>query len=308
MTSQIKLHETICAICETKDNFTELYQANFAPNDFTPEIFSARRLPDKIHYRIVQCNNCGLVRSNPVIDSQILTSLYSKSTQTYDSEIKNLTRTYFKYIEKAINFLEINNLASASLLEIGCGSGFLLEKALKHGFGFVQGVEPSADAVRKSPAQIRPSIIHGMLEPGLLQKEKYDLICMFQVFDHIANPDVILKECIKSLKPKGGLLIFNHDVKALSARILGESSPIFDIEHTYLYDKSTIKKVIEKQGLEILQVKSAINTISIRHLMHLSPLNQKIKLSLLNLLKSSKLGNISIPVQLGNLYMIAKKV
>ncbi len=307
MNPQFTLHETICAICGSKENSTELYKANVTPNDFTPEIFSARRLPDKIHYRIVRCNNCGLVRSDPTIHSNILTTLYAKSIQNYDLEVKNLTDTYFKYVQEAIKILGIKSIPKAGFLEIGCGSGFLLEKAIEYGFGLVLGIEPSVEAVNKSSAHIRPAIICDMLQPGMLQKENFDLICMFQVFDHIANPNALLSECVKALKPGGGLLIFNHDVRALSALVLGENSPIFDVEHTYLYNQNTIGKIAQKHGLKIKIISSATNRISLRHLTHLLPIKQSIKLYLLNKLKNTVFGNFVISLKLGNLFIIAQK-
>ena len=83
MNPKLKLLETKCAICGSPANAVELYPANFSPEDLNPEIFSARRIPDKIHYRIVRCQTCGLVRSDPVIDPETLADLYSKSSQNY---------------------------------------------------------------------------------------------------------------------------------------------------------------------------------------------------------------------------------
>ena len=84
MNHNVTLNPTTCAICGSLDNANELYPANFSPLDFNPGIFSARRIPDKIHYRIVRCQKCGLVRSDPIIDLETLTDLYTQSIQTYD--------------------------------------------------------------------------------------------------------------------------------------------------------------------------------------------------------------------------------
>jgi hypothetical protein len=56
----VDVHATCCAVCSTEGNSTVLYSANFSPEDFSPAVFSARRLPDRIHYRLVRCNSCGL--------------------------------------------------------------------------------------------------------------------------------------------------------------------------------------------------------------------------------------------------------
>ncbi len=59
------LTQTRCAICETPGNTIELYPANFENDAFNADVFSARRLPDMVHYRIVQCTKCGLVVLTP---------------------------------------------------------------------------------------------------------------------------------------------------------------------------------------------------------------------------------------------------
>lgn len=312
MKRSLKLVATSCAICGTSDNSTELYAANFSPEDLNPEVFSARRLPDKIHFRIVRCRSCGLVRSDPTIDQDSLAELYGQSSQTYDAEVPNLQRTYLRYLDAAVRLLD-NADSSRShaghLLEIGCGNGFFLEKALDYGFEQVTGIEPSRQAIEKSPPRVRDSIIQGVLRPGILPEAHFDMICMFQVFDHLSAPGAVLDECHKSLAQGGGILCLNHDVAAPSARLLGERSPIIDIEHTYLYSLATMSRIFSEHGFKPLRVGAAWNLVSLNSLSRLFPLPGNTKSRLLSFLaRVPRLGRISRSLPLGNLYLIAQKV
>jgi len=76
---KIKLKQVRCAICKSDKNYRILYKKNFKLSDLNINTFSARRLPDKIHYQMVKCDRCGLVRSTPVIDIKYLSQLYKKS-------------------------------------------------------------------------------------------------------------------------------------------------------------------------------------------------------------------------------------
>src|ERR1017187_1719589 len=148
---QVTLSPTRCAICETESNATEIYPASHDPSSFSPATFSARRIPDRVHYRMVRCNNCGLVRSDPVADPALIAELYARSTFDYANEAKPLQRTYGRYLKKLGK-----DVTNHSLLEIGCGNGFFLEQALRQGYGDDWGVEPRRGATESAALETRP--------------------------------------------------------------------------------------------------------------------------------------------------------
>jgi SAM-dependent methyltransferase len=299
----MQLHPTLCAICGTADNAMELFPSNFNAQSFNPGIFSARRLPDRIHYRMVKCSTCGLVRSDPIASPEVLAQLYTRSSFDYAEEIENLRRTYRRYLTKLLNC----GALQGALLEIGCGNGFFLEEALAQGYLVVQGVEPSAVAIAKANPQVRARIICDVMRPGLLRPAQFDVVCMFQVLDHIPDPRSVLEECFRLLKPEGLVLCLNHNVEAHSARLLGERSPIVDLEHTYLYNPSTLSRLFETCRFDVLRVGSAWNTYSLYYLLRLVPLSAKLKTRILAWLKSRAVGRVCLSLPLGNLYLVARK-
>jgi SAM-dependent methyltransferase len=294
---------TRCAICETDDNAHEIYPANFDDEAFNADVFSARRLPDMVHYRIVRCNQCGLVRSDPIIDQETLKDLYLQSSLTYSKDIPNLRRTYGRYLRKMDQYAARKN----SLLEIGCGNGFVLEEALAQGFTNVSGVEPSQSAVKNAHPSVRGSIYNDIMRPGLLTQQ-VDAICMFQLFDHIPNPNEFLATCFDALLPGGLILCFNHNVNAVSARLLGEKSPIIDIEHTFLYEPETIRKLFENNGFKVMEVGTARNYVNLLSVARLFPFPHSMKTKILSFLEHTpKIGQRVMALPLGNLYIIAQR-
>lgn len=268
------------------------------------DVFSARRtVPKKSHYRMVRCNICGLLRSNPVLEEEELDKLYQESSFTYEGEIENLKNTYGHYLRK----LEKYRVPKESILEIGCGNGFFLEEALTQGYKEVYGVEPSADAISKSNPLIRPQILQEVFKEGLFPNIFFDVICLFQTLDHLVDPGEVLRVCFKNLKKGGFVLAFNHNEKAFSAMILGERSPIIDVEHTYLYNLKTMLKLFEKSGFAVLKSGSAWNKLSILYLFTLLPLPAFLKKLAIKILNILSLGNIGVWLKLGNLYLIAQR-
>ena len=132
-------------------------------------------------------------------------------------------------------------------------------------------------------------------------------MCLFQVLDHISKPVELLEECLHVLRPGGHILALNHSVSAWSARLLGERSPIVDIEHTYLYSPATMRTLFAKAGFGAARVHTVRNTYSLTYLAQLVPLPGRAKSWSLARLRASRVGSIQVTVPLGNLCLIARK-
>jgi 2-polyprenyl-3-methyl-5-hydroxy-6-metoxy-1,4-benzoquinol methylase len=297
----MKLINTECPICKDKDNFKIIYKENFNFSDFNTNIFSARRLPDNVHYRIVKCKTCNLLRSNPIINSEYLGELYKTSLLTYEEEIENLAITYLNTIKIVLNKIS----KEENILEIGCGNGFLLNELYKNGYKNVYGVEPSMDAVNKAYPAIQERIKISIFDKGLYKEKSFKFIYFFQTFDHIEDPKTFLDGCYKLLESGGYILSFNHDVNNIINKFFGEKSPIIDIEHIFLYSPSTIKKIFEKNNFQILKIFSPFNIISLQHFFWLLPLPGKIKNKILH--SKNTLLKKRIKLKIGNLCLIALK-
>ncbi len=297
------LLSTRCPICETNSSDREVYAMNFQPQDLNGEVFSARRLPDRLHYRMVRCQRCGLLRSDPILPSDELARLYESSKFTYEAEAEFARATYRSYLERALPLVH----ERSRLMEIGCGSGFFLREALQLGFEEVWGVEPSTEAVSKAADQVRSTIRPGLYSGDTFPANHFDVICGFQVLDHAPDPAALLGACFKDLKPGGVALFINHDCGGLSNRLLGKLSPIIDVEHTVLFDTRTMRRMFEKCGFAVHDVFSVRNTYPLSYWTKLAPLPRAVKSPLLSLLARVRVGKIPITLSAGNLGIIATK-
>ncbi|MBO9534568.1 MAG: class I SAM-dependent methyltransferase [Solirubrobacteraceae bacterium] len=303
MTQAPELHATRCAICGTTGNATERWPATLTPEAFSVATFSARRLPDRVHYRMVTCDACGLVRSDPVMDSERLDGLYEQSTFDYGDELPSLERTY----GEAIGLIEerLGDLPKSGIADVGCGNGFVLDQALARGWSEVWGVEPSSDAIGHASPEVGPRIKQAMMTPGLFEPGSLSGITLFQVLDHLPDPLEPLAACREALRPGGVVLAWNHNVRAVSARLLGDRSPIVDVEHTYLYSPDTMRKLFEKAGFVDVKVRPVRNRYSVSYLTHLVPIPRTAKEALLPPLRRSRIGRRELRVPLGNLCLTA---
>ncbi len=293
-----------CALCGKEQKIKELYRKNFNLNKINPYIFSARRLPDKIHYRLVRCNNCGLIFSNPILPFKKISKLYARSTFDYNIESEFLKKTYSHYLESV---LAGKRKQEIKLLDIGCGNGFFLEKAKDMGIGHVQGVEPGKASLRNARADIKKVIKVSNFHERLFPKESFDIICCFHTLDHVVDPNIFLKSAYGMLKKKGKIFFIVHNTNAFSVKLFGENSPIFDIEHIFLFNPKSLKKLFYKNGLTDLKIFNIKNTYPLNYWFKLFPMPSLFKENLIKLLNFTKIGLLPISLNAGNIGIVGSK-
>ena len=232
------LQPTSCAICGTAGNADELYPATLTPTR------SRRRCS-----RLAGCPTASTTGwsaagraawSAPTRCSAPTASreLYRASTFDYGDELDGLRATYGEALARLAELVP----ERAGLLDIGTGSGFVLELAHDSGWTGVRGVEPSEDAIAKARARHPAADRHGRDAARAVRAR------LVRRRDDVPGPrphagpaSALLEECRRVLRPGGVVLAFNHNVTAWSARLLGERSPIIDVEHTYLYSPRTMR-------------------------------------------------------------------
>jgi len=297
---------TKCAICNNHENYKVLYEENLPKEGVNPHVYAPRRKRDYVHYRLVECNSCGLVRSNPIIEQTEMNKVYQKSECAYTDENENipLAKTYGKYLK---NILERYHVNKEYYLDIGCSNGFMIERAIEMGFSNARGIEPSLAAIEHASDKIKARIIPGMFDSSKFENETFDLISFFQTFDHIIEPNEFLQDVRKKLNEKGFVIAINHNIGSISYKFLKEKSPIIDIEHTYLYDLTTMRKIFEKNQFKVHKVFPVKNWITFSRLLELMPINEKSKSVLSRIQNILGIQNIQLPLYLGNLGIYAQK-
>src|SRR3989338_9135143 len=259
-------------------------------------------MPDRIHGDVFRCATCGLLLPGRVLDATMLGELYRSSTHEYGDMEPFIRSTYMRYVRRAL--MHLNTARPRACIDIGCCNGFMLPVLEEAGFDAF-GIEPSADAAAKADPRIRSRILQGVASPELLPPNRYDMITCFQTLDHLPDPVSFVKLCFQALRPGGIVLFINHDARSWTARLLGERSPIIDIEHTYLPTQHTMRMLFERSGFTGISVFSVRNDYPLWYWLHLLPVPAK--KWLLRGLKRSHLGSVVLPLYAGNLGLIARK-
>jgi 2-polyprenyl-3-methyl-5-hydroxy-6-metoxy-1,4-benzoquinol methylase len=116
------------------------------------------------------------------------------------------------------------------LLEIGCGKGSFLKRIQATGKVCI-GLELSEDAI-KSGIEEKLDIRNQVIEQHALHNEEtYDIVCSFQLLEHISSVDSLLKSSLKVLKKGGKMLVAVPNNDALFLKYRGQT--IDNLNHLY---------------------------------------------------------------------------
>lgn len=201
--------------------------------------------------RIVRCRDCGLVYTNPRPKPGALLQGYVECVDdAYLAESSS----------RSINaHLSMNTLKrfvkSGKLLEVGASTGYFLNAA-RVDFE-VAGLEPSAWACKIARERFKLDVYPESFDattrfaPGSL-----DAIAMIDVIEHLPDPAAALKRAAELLKPGGMLYLVTPDVGSLSAKLLRGYWWGLRPAHIYYFDETTLRRLLEKAGFEVVLSKS----------------------------------------------------
>ena len=295
--------QTKCLLCGNKQKLKVMYPATITKANRQVEIWSARRSPDKIHFRIVECQRCGMIFSCPIWPAKMIAKLYSQASCSYAEQVPYAAETYWQLFKQYRHFLPKKPV----VLEVGCGSGWFLEKLANKGITQVCGVEPGKGMIDQAPAWLKRRIKADVFRPEMWSKNKFDAVLCFHALDHMVSPMTFVKEAYRLLKPGGVVLVVVHDTQGISVKLWGEASPIFDIEHVYLFNKRTLNELFVRCKFIKVQVTNLINTYPLAYWLQMSGLPKALKRLLR--ITAQAFGGTNLPVSLpgGNIVLVAWK-
>jgi 2-polyprenyl-3-methyl-5-hydroxy-6-metoxy-1,4-benzoquinol methylase len=95
----------------------------------------------------------------------------------------------------------------AEVLEVGCGFGGFLDLVREKRHADAKGIDLNSSAVEVARDLGRPVTVADVTKLVSDQPERYDVVCNFQVLEHVTNPRPFLEACVGLLKPGGRLCI-----------------------------------------------------------------------------------------------------
>ena len=190
---------------------------------------------------VVACHECTFLFKSTRPSAPFLNQLYSRSSENYLKSIAEDNIEHREDFHVARQMLHEAFPKGGSILDVGCASGFFLESLGQNWHR--QGVELFRLAVERS--RRRPGIVvhESDLTSAAFPKEFFDVVCSFDVIEHLTDPMPIFHEARRILKPGGWLLLGTGNSGSFAARMAGSRWTYFCIpEHISFFNPRSLKK------------------------------------------------------------------
>jgi len=211
--------------------------------------------------RVVRCRRCGLVYLSYMLKEGILEEIY-ESSESVDFWIEVLIAQEQQDFEKFTEILEeIERYANkGELLDVGCGIGYFMKIAVDRGW-MAGGIELNERAIKTGRERYGIKMTKAKIEE-IEDQNRYDVVTLLDLIEHIPRPSEMLKECHRVIKPGGVLAVLTPNVESLVCRILHEGCSTFGKNHLQYYSKETLTRILEKSGFQPLKFRTIISEVN----------------------------------------------
>jgi 2-polyprenyl-3-methyl-5-hydroxy-6-metoxy-1,4-benzoquinol methylase len=222
-----------------------------------------RPLYDLDPFGVVRCPRCSLVFVSPRLRPEALQKLYEQPAYhegVYGEDgrfspammlQRRWTRGRLALAEEELG----RPVSGARLLEVGAGHGLFLAAARERGYDVV-GVELSETSAAHARESLGLTVHSTQLEDAPLAG-RFDVICAWDTIEHVPDPDVILTEIHRLLKPGGRLFLTTGDLGSFNARIRGSRwRQIHPPTHVNYFSRATMRTLLSRLGFRTVGIET----------------------------------------------------
>jgi SAM-dependent methyltransferase len=216
-----------------------------------------------VNFTLDKCCACGTGYVNPQPSLESLQSFYascghgSKSltscaaVMASEVEFPNSTVDAQRLVTYAKGLLGACREGKAKALDIGSGYGFFSRAALEQGFQVV-AVNPARAENRIFQQLNGFEPIPLFFEEVDFGMEKFDLVILSQVLEHLLDPFHVLTKVRNLIKPEGVLAIAVPNVDAILIKILKSKSSFLGLPgHLIHFSRRGLSALLQRAGFEV---------------------------------------------------------
>jgi SAM-dependent methyltransferase len=266
-----------------------------------PRAFHCTSFGHRRHPAIWRCRDCRLLFQSPrPTEAELLAAYGAVEDPVYLAESQNRVLTF----RRALRLL--GEPRGRRLLDVGAYVGLFVEVARDAGFE-AEGLELSrwaAAEARRRGLAVRNETVEERARSGA----RYDVVTLWDVLEHLADPRRDLGHARQLLRPGGRLVLSTLDAGSLVARALGSRWPWLMDMHLFYFDRRNLTRLLEGQGFRVLARRDYVHTVSAGYLLRKLEASFPAARPLSRLARALLPAGMPVPVSLGdNVAFVAER-
>ncbi len=201
-------------------------------------------LPDRLPFALEECGASGSIHQ--LFDKTVAAALdkayRAGSTLSGAMDEQGLGRQYAMDFVRHVQAV-VPDIQGRRILEIGCGSGYLLSLLRERG-GAVVGIEPGPQGAAAFD-RFGVRVIQDFF-PSAEVQDLFDVIVAYGVLEHLSNPWAFLRDVRNQLAPRGVAVLAVPDCEPYL--LSGDLSCLIH-EHWSYFTAGSLRRVVEGAGL-----------------------------------------------------------
>ena len=208
-------------------------------------------------FEIHECLKCGLLFTEPRPKPEEIGKYYQ--SEEYYSHQENTSGFIPRIYETVKGFnlkkkykMATKGLSKGKMLEIGCGAGDFLKTMEDRGW-ICTGIEPSEHAKEIARKKVKAELLNTQ-DINQLKSERYDLITMWHVLEHVDNLKEEVQQLQRLLKKGGRLVLALPNFKSADAQYYKEFWAAYDVpRHLNHFCRESINNIFKTSELNLIK-------------------------------------------------------
>ncbi len=205
-------------------------------------------------YEVAVCATCGFGYADVLPEQSAFDDYYARMSK-YEYEHQGGKQVDFddRRFPAAAAFIR-SHLADpgASILDVGCSNGGLLNALRATGATQVLGLDPSPACARTAARRYGIRVLTGTLSHPPPDLGRHDLILLGAVLEHVRDLRAALQQVQALLRPPGLLYVEVPDATRFS---VAEDAPFqeFSVEHINYFSQRSLRNLLQAAGFEEIE-------------------------------------------------------
>ncbi|WP_196895484.1 class I SAM-dependent methyltransferase [Aureivirga marina] len=241
-----------------QDTFEIIDKSPITNSELVEFIKSKDYTVSKETFQIMIDEESELLITSPRPKEEFLGSYYESEeyishTDSNTSFVDKIYQRVKKHtLKKKLQLLNSFQTETKKMLDVGAGTGEFL-KVCQEGNWEVFGVEPNKGARDLANEKLEKKSVKRKIEA--YKKEKFDVITMWHVLEHVPDLNYYIKQLKKMLKKDGVLIVAVPNYKSYDADYYKSFWAAYDVpRHLWHFSKKSISMLFVKVHMEVEKV------------------------------------------------------